>query len=99
MTPESEIKKKIKDYIESRGGFWTAVKGGAHSKTGDPDLIVCYKGRFVGVEVKTCTGKVSDWQMLRKGQIESAGGIFCIARCVEDVKGALDDIDRWVDDD
>ena len=92
MMPEAEIKKKIKDYLKEKGAFWSAVKGGAHTKPGDPDLIVCYKGKFIGIEAKTPTGVQSPMQKLREQQIKDAGGIYILARSVDDVKEGLKDL-------
>ena len=49
-TPEQKIKKQIKDYITRIGGFWSIVQGGPYSKPGDPDLICCVDGRYIGIE-------------------------------------------------
>ena len=86
MTPESKIKKEIKEYIKKLGGFWSTVQGGPYSKPGDPDLVCWVKGRYVGIEVKTGTGKLSEIQKVRADEIMSAGGIWILARSVEDVR-------------
>ncbi len=83
-TLESEIKKEIKDYIEEIGGFWSAVAGGAYSKPGDPDLIACINGRFVGIEGKTPSGRISQAQLERKEEIEHANGYYLIVRSKAD---------------
>ena len=89
MTPESRIKKEIKEYIKTIGGFWSTVQGGPYSKPGDPDLVCCIKGRYVGIEVKTATGKLSEIQKIRADEIKCAGGIWILARSVEDVQNEL----------
>lgn len=86
---EAQIKRDIKRYLESVGAFWSAVKGGAHSKTGDPDLIACHQGRYYGIEAKTDIGRQSEWQKLRQAEIEKAGGVYILARSVEDVKKVI----------
>lgn len=93
-TPEQRIKKEIKVYLESVGAFWSCVQGGAFSKPGDPDIVVCYRGMYIGIEAKTKTGKVSDIQKFRHQQIEEAGGIVIVARSVDDVKEVIESVDR-----
>lgn len=93
-TPEQDIKLNIKRLLDSRGAFWSAVKGGPHSKPGDPDIIACYRGLFIGIEAKTDTGKLSGWQEMRRDQILKADGFWVLARCKEDVEDVLDDIDE-----
>lgn len=88
-TPEQKIKKQIKDYITRIGGFWSIVQGGPYSKPGDPDLICCVDGRYIGIEAKTPTGKPTELQLQRGREIEQAGGIWILARSVEDVRDGL----------
>lgn len=82
---EQDIKKAIKDYLTRNGFYWVAVKGGAHSKPGDPDLVACIEGQFVGLEAKTDEGVVEDLQVMRGVQIRRAGGHWFVVRSVEDV--------------
>jgi len=90
MTNESELKEDIKQYLKSIGAFWSMVKGGAHSKNGDPDMVVCIRGLFVGIEAKSWDGHQEPIQKMRQKQIERAGGIYILARSVEDVSRVLD---------
>lgn len=90
---ESRIKSDIHDALEARGAYWATVPQGTFGKPGDPDMIVCYKGRFIGMESKTPIGRLRDVQKLRRKQIEAAGGIYAVVRSVEDAMKALDDID------
>ncbi len=52
------------------------------AKAGAPDIIICVKGKFVGFEVKTETGKQSDLQMQAESKIKRAGGLYFIVRSV-----------------
>ncbi len=72
------------------------IQGGAYSKPGDPDIVVCYQGIYIGIEAKTKTGVQSEWQKLREKQIKAAGGIYILARSVEDVEIAIEDIQNRV---
>lgn len=82
---ESLIKKGIKEAIEKCGGFWSVVPEGTYGKQGDPDIIMCYKGWYVGIEAKKPSGKQSPIQKARQDQIEAAGGIYIKPRTVEEV--------------
>lgn len=86
MTFETRIKRQIKDYVESIGGYWAMIAGGAYSKTGDPDMVVCVNGVFYAVEAKTPNGTQSEWQKKRQREIENAGGVYILARSVGDVE-------------
>ena len=90
MTPESDIKRDIKRYLDGIGAYWCMIKGGAHSKPGDPDMVVCLRGMFIGIEAKTYDGVQSNIQKLRQKQIEQAGGTYILARSVNDVAQVVD---------
>ena len=92
-TPEGRLKKEIKALLDERGAFWSLIPGGSYAKTGDPDIVVCYKGRYVGIEAKTPVGMQSQWQRLREEQIKAAGGVYILARSTDDVRAMLDEID------
>ena len=63
--------------------------GGPYGTNGIPDIICCYRGRFVAFEVKTEKGRPSRLQDAVIRQIGRAGGLALIVRSVEDVKAAL----------
>lgn len=56
---------------------------------GLPDIIGCYYGKLVGIEVKGPGGKPSQAQKVIKCKIEDAGGTVIIAWSYEDVEKAL----------
>lgn len=60
---ESTLQNKILTFLESRGAY--AVKVIAASKSGVPDILVCYGGRFIGIEVKA-PGKLNEVSELQK---------------------------------
>jgi hypothetical protein len=43
---------------------------------GLPDVIAILNGRFVGIEVKAGKDRMSDFQKMRKQEIQIAGGIY-----------------------
>jgi hypothetical protein len=59
---------------------------------GCPDIIGCYRGRFIGIEVKTLTGKQREAQVRFQSALERAGGIYVIARSPDDALSALGQI-------
>jgi len=52
---------------------------------GSPDIICVIKGQFVGVEVKTQTGKLRDSQVEFQKNLQAGGGRYILARSLEDV--------------
>lgn len=89
---EKNIENKIKSYLKSKGAYYVKYFGNSFSQVGVPDLLVCYKGRFIGIECKNEKGKTSPLQDVNIQQIKKAGGISFVARSVEDVIKELDKI-------
>lgn len=100
MTSEQTLQRAIMDYltmIEARHKiYWFRSASGAvktasgrffkTGKPGTPDLTVCCKGQFIGLEVKTDTGRQSASQKKAQAEIESSGGKYYIVRSLRDVK-------------
>jgi Holliday junction resolvase len=55
-----------------------------------PDIICCYRGRFVAFEVKTATGKPTKLQEHTIAKIKAAKGEAFIVRSVQEVQQILD---------
>lgn len=97
---EKEIQASILDYLKYRKGFFWRNNSGAfvgerHGKKrffrfglkGSADIIglVPPDGKFIAIEVKSKNGNQSPDQRLFQEQIEQNGGIFVLARSVQDV--------------
>lgn len=87
---ESDLKTQVRRYLEERGAFWSNVTGGPYSKPGDPDIVVCHCGAYIGLEAKYFDGCPSQVQLDRKDDIEAAGGIFLFPTSLEEVAEVLD---------
>jgi len=58
-------------------------------RPGAPDLHICWEGRAIYIELKAPKGKLADTQITTSNQIALAGGLWTVARSVEDVAGFL----------
>ena len=87
---ENEIISKVKEYLKTLPEcFSWKEHGGMYCSAGIPDIIVCFRGRFVAFEVKAENGKVSVLQAITIRKIQSAGGIAAVVRSLDDVKAVL----------
>jgi Holliday junction resolvase len=86
---EKEITREIRAYLKIRGIFHWKVFQTLGSTPGCPDILGIYKGRMLGIEVKTKSGKLTERQALFIESINMEGGIGFMARSVEDVMEAL----------
>ena len=100
--PERDVKAQICDYLGYRGAHVIKIIGHLgregervfRQRPGILDLIVCYRGYFLGVETKTLKGKPTPRQEEEIERIQRAGGRAVVARNIEDVQIVLDEIDR-----
>jgi penicillin-binding protein-related factor A (putative recombinase) len=66
------------------------------STPGVPDIIGCFKGRLIGIEIKSEKGVVSESQKEFIENINRAGGLAFVARSLEDVIEGLGLQDRFL---
>lgn len=75
MTPEAKVKAKVKTILKNKGAYYAMPATGGYGTSGVPDFLVCYKGKFIGIECKAGNGKTTMLQDKNLRQIEDAGGI------------------------
>ena len=67
----------------------TRHQQGLGSRKGFPDLTALKDGRTLYVEIKTATGKQSPYQVEFQRVCEAHGGVYILARSVDDIKPYL----------
>ena len=92
---EREIVAAIKKYLSSLGSdvFFWKEHGGSYGCSGIPDVICCYKGRFLGLECKMPGGRLTELQKRAIEKINRVGGIACRVESVEDAKRVIERVD------
>ena len=91
---EQNYQSKIVKQLEARGAY--VVKVVAASKKGVPDILACYKGKFIAIEVKTPTSrsnttKLQDYNL---ALVIKAGGYSSIAVDYSDIDHIIEEIDN-----
>ncbi len=96
MKSEQAIQSDILKYLKSVGAY--TIKVSAATKAGIPDIICCYKGRFIAIEVKRPEAKtnVSPLQVANITMIINAQGEAIVAWDKEMVKTFIDNIDKEI---
>ncbi len=84
-TKECDIQRTIKELLQWRGWFVIKLHQSLGSHRGIADLYCLRDGRHVWIEVKAPKGKLSEHQQQFKADVETAGGEYRVARCIEDV--------------
>jgi Holliday junction resolvase len=79
---EAKLQKKILDELKAKG-YWT-VKTITCNRAGVPDILACSpNGKFVAIEVKTPTGKLSVLQQVNMQQLMNLNAEVILARDIE----------------
>lgn len=93
---EGQLTSQIKNYLASKGAYCEKIFGGGYQASGIPDILVCYRGLFIAIEVKSPThkGRASDIQKLKIRRIRECGGIAFITDNMEDVEYIFNSIDN-----
>lgn len=97
---ESSIQSTILDYLKFKKIFHyrqnqAAVKTEksffrATSINGLPDIICIVQGLYIGLEVKTATGRLNENQIETHRKIISAGGLVYVVRSLKDVQSIFE---------
>lgn len=93
--PESKLAKKVKSYLVAQGAFVFNVHGGdsPFQEIGIPDLLCCFRGLFIGLELKLPGEEPSRIQELKMQKIRDADGIAEVVYSVAQVRLILERIE------
>ena len=93
---ERDIVAAVRKYLFSLGDdvFFWKEHGGPYGASGVPDIICCYRGRFIGMECKLPGGRLTELQKRAVTKINGAGGIARRVESVDDAKAIIRQIDN-----
>jgi len=102
---EKHIQNTIISLLRIHGAYVIRVNSGAvmakgrkgnymfrGAVAGTPDIIACYKGKFLAIEVKRGKNEATDIQLARHEEIKRAGGIVRVMNDPDEVIALLRDI-------
>lgn len=78
MTPEAKVKKRVVAKLKAAGMYFFYPVTGGYGSSGVPDIVGCFRGKFVGIECKAGKNKPTALQQLNLDQIEAAGGVALV---------------------
>jgi hypothetical protein len=78
MTPEGKVKKQVTAILKQYGAYYFSPVTGGFGASGVPDIIACYKGRFIAIECKAGTNKPTALQLKNLDDIDKQGGITAV---------------------
>ena len=94
MTPEKKVKQKVVKLLKSRGCYWFYPVASGFGSAGVPDIVCCYKGKFIGVECKApaAANRVTALQQKNLTDIQNCSGYGIV------VSGDLSELEKILDD-
>lgn len=92
---EKDIVNAIKKALNERGAWVVKTHGSPHL-AGLPDILCCYQGRFVAIEVKRPETRhtVTARQAAFLEAIAAAGGVVGVATSVEEALILLSEVEH-----
>tara|TARA_R110000824_G_scaffold63208_5_gene166511 strand:+ start:2454 stop:2750 length:297 start_codon:yes stop_codon:yes gene_type:complete len=94
MTPEGKVKRIVVKQLKELGAYYFFPMTGGYGKSGVPDIIGCYEGKFFGIECKAGRNKPTALQEKNLRDIQEAKGASWVVNedNMAQVKGMLDGI-------
>jgi Holliday junction resolvase len=86
----------MREWLSANGIYYANIAGGAFAKPGDPDIIADVDGHFLAIEAKTKTGRQSPQQKICQAKVEASGGVYIVARSLQDVITAVETIRKTI---
>lgn len=91
---EQNLQKEVLEYLRSRKDVYVVrIQANGSGNKGQPDIIVCHYGQFIGIELKRDIDgayQVTKPQEIRGRQINAAGGIWKAVDSIADVEQVLE---------
>lgn len=92
--PEGAVIKAAMKLLKDRGAVGSKTQGTLNSR-GEPDLVFCYRGRFLALECKA-PGKrnsATPLQLARLAEYHASGAVAVVFDDVEQIRWILDECD------
>ncbi len=96
-TPEGKVKDACKKYLKSIGAWFFMPVSNGMGQVGIPDIICCYRGRFIAIETKA-PGKRTQTTANQDRVIEAirkADGFAFVVDNPDDLKTLFNSIDIY----
>ena len=99
QTPEKKVKDAVTKILKEFGAYYFYPVMGGYGRSGIPDIISCYKGRFIAIECKAGNNKVTALQEAELKKIEDARGYVLVVNeeNIESVRNTLHTME-WVEE-
>jgi hypothetical protein len=95
VSEDNSLKPAVVKALKARGAFVYVTPRTVYGKSGIPDLVICYYGASVWMELKNPGEQATAEQLLVIDQIIKAGGWAAIIHSVQEAMDFLDEVDSY----
>ena len=80
MTPEKKVKNRVVKHLKELGEqvYYFFPATGGYGRSGVPDIVGCYNGKFFGIECKAGKNTTTPLQKLELEKIDKATGVALV---------------------
>jgi len=98
QTPEKKVKDAVTKILKHYNAYYFYPVMGGYGRSGIPDIIACYKGRFIAIECKAGKNTLTALQEAELKKIEEAKGYVLVVNeeNIDFVDGALQTME-WIE--
>jgi Holliday junction resolvase len=91
MTPEAKVKQRVVKQLKSLGVYYFYPVTGGYGRSGVPDIVGCYRGKFFAIECKAGRGKPTEMQQYNLAMIKESGGMAIVVN-----EDNMDTVTTWL---
>ncbi len=73
-TPEGKVKKRVVELLKEAGVYYFFPVTGGFGRSGVPDIVCCWNGRFIAIECKAGNNQPTALQEREMNRIRNANG-------------------------
>jgi Holliday junction resolvase len=94
QTPEAKVKAKCRKLLDTFGAYYFFPATGGYGRSGVPDIVGSYKGRFFAIECKAGNNKPTPLQLNEIKAINDSGAVAIVVNedNIDDVAKILE---KW----
>jgi hypothetical protein len=78
QTPEAKVKAKVGAQLKALGVYYFYPVTGGYGSSGVPDIVGCYRGRFIAIECKAGNNTPTPLQQKNIDDITKHGGVVWV---------------------
>lgn len=96
---EKVLEKEVDQFLKKLNDcYFVNIHGNGIQRAGVPDRLICYKGFFIGLELKRPDGKgkESNRQKIEGNKILNAGGIYACIDNILDLSDIIWGVDNHI---